>query len=136
MAEQELQVAEKEELQTPAENIRNVPTFIPALDIRELENELVILADMPGVPMENVEIDLNGNQLTIRGRTAQTNGNGNGRVPWSEYREGDYYRQFTLSRAIDREKIEAMMKDGVLKVVLPKADILKPRKPFRSGQAN
>lgn len=129
MEDKELQVAEKKELQTPAENIRNVPTFVPPVDISEMDNELVILADMPGIPMENVEIDLNGDQLTIRGRVPHANGDGtNGRVLWSEYREGDYYRQFTLSRAIDREKIEAIMKDGVLKVVLPKADILKPRK--------
>lgn len=129
MADKELQVAEKRELESPSENIRNVPTFAPPVDICESENELVLFADMPGVPMENVEINLHGDQLTIRGRVAETNGSRtNGRVLWSEYREGDYYRQFTLSRAIDREKIEAMMKDGVLKVVLPKADILKPRR--------
>jgi HSP20 family protein len=127
MADDELQVVEKREVDTPSENIRNVPVFAPPVDICEAEAELVVIADMPGVPMENVEIDLTGDQLTIRGRALVGNG-GNGSVLLSEYREGDCYRQFNLSKAIDREKIEATMKDGVLKVVLPKTEAARPRK--------
>jgi HSP20 family protein len=127
MADKELQTIEKREVGTPSENIRNVPVFAPPVDICESEAELVVFADMPGVPMENVEIDLTGDQLTIRGRALVGNG-GSGSVLLSEYRQGDYYRQFSLSKAIDREKIEAKMKDGVLKVVLPKTEAAKPRK--------
>lgn len=130
MKDKELQVVDKTELTNPSENIRTVPVFAPPVDICETEGELILLADMPGVPMENVEIDLNRDQLTIRGRIAfENSGNGrNGRVLLSEYREGDYYRQFTLSNAIDRDRIEATMKDGVLRVVLPKSDAIRPRK--------
>jgi HSP20 family protein len=127
MADKELQVVDKKEVDTPSENIRNVPVFAPPVDICESETELILYADMPGVPMENVEIDLTGDLLTIRGRALLGNG-GNGAVLLSEYREGDYYRQFNLSKSIDREKIEATMKDGVLKVVLPKAEAARPRR--------
>jgi len=127
MADEELQVVDKREVETPSENIRNVPVFTPPVDICESERELILLADIPGVPLENVEIDLDGNQLTIRGR-ALVDKSANGRVLLSEYREGDYYRQFTLSKAIDREKIEATMKNGVLKLVLPKIEEVRPRK--------
>lgn len=127
MAEKELQVVDKREIETSAENIRNVPVFAPDVDICESENELMLLADMPGTPLENVEIDVQGDQLTVRGRVLLGDDN-NARVLLREYRYGDYYRQFALSKAIDREKIEATMKDGVLKVVLPKVQAVKPRK--------
>jgi len=126
MTDKDLQVQEKKELQTEAENTRDVPVFIPPVDIYESDGELTLLADMPGVPPENVEIDLNNNQLTIKGVAAKPE-NG-GRALLREYAVGDYYRQFTLSEAIDRGKIAASMKDGVLRVVLPKAEAARPRK--------
>jgi HSP20 family protein len=133
MAEKEMQALNKKEVETPSEHIRNVPVFAPPVDICESEGEMVLFADMPGVPMESVEIDLNGDQLTLRGRTLLENG-GNGAVLLSEYREGDYYRQFNLSKAIDRERIEATMRDGVLKVVLPKTKAARPRRiAIKSG---
>ena len=128
MSEKELQVKEKQELQTTSENTRNVPVFLPAVDIYESDGELTLIADMPGVSPDKVEIDLNNEQLTIKGSSSVRDGNGNGRVLLREYSEGDYYRRFTLSNAIDRSRIEASMKGGILKVVLPKADVAKPRK--------
>ena len=126
MSEKDLQIPEKKEVQTGAESTRNVPVFIPAVDIYETDHELTLMADMPGVPIENVDIDLEGEQLTIRGVMPESDGAG--RVLLREYAVGDYYRQFTLSNDIDREKIQASMKDGVLKLVLPKAEAAKPRK--------
>jgi HSP20 family protein len=81
---------------------------------------------MPGVPADGVDIGLEGDTLTIRGTVPQQNGTG--RVLLAEYSAGDYYRQFTVSNAIDREKIQASMKDGVLKLVLPKAGAALPKK--------
>jgi len=127
MADKDLQFPEKKEVQSTAESTRTVPVFIPAVDIYESEHELTLLADMPGVPMGSIDIDLNGEQLTIRGAVPLENG-GTGRLLLKEYTVGDYYRQFTLSNDIDREKIRASMKDGVLKLVLPKAEAAKPRK--------
>lgn len=129
MADTQLQVGDANEVRTSLKNVRNFPVFIPPVDICESENEVVVLADMPGVPMENVAIDLHGDQLTIKGRVAAACENGEqGRVIWREWQEGDYYRQFTITSNVDREKIEAKMKDGVLKLVLPKAQAAKPRK--------
>lgn len=131
MADKDLQAQEKQELQTPSESTRNIPMFIPSVDIYESENELTLLADMPGVAMDKVDIDLNNDQLTIRGTVATPDTSGTFLL--REYEVGDYYRQFTLSKAIDRNKIEATMKDGVLKVSLPKAEATKPRKITVSG---
>lgn len=125
MEETDLQVQEKKEV-SGAESTRNVPVFIPAVDIYESENSLTLVADMPGVPLENVDIDLDSDQLTIRGTVPQEQEDG--KVLFREYTVGDYYRQFTLSNDIDREKIQASMKNGVLKLVLPKAEAAKPRK--------
>lgn len=126
MEDKDLQVQEKQELQTKSESTRNVPIFVPAVDIYESEDDLTLLADMPGVPIENVDIDLNDDQLTIKGTAAAEEEIGTALL--KEYSVGDYYRQFTVSSAIDRAKIEASMKDGVLKLVLPKAEAAKPRK--------
>jgi len=126
MSEKDLQVQAKQELQTKSESTRNVPIFVPAVDIFESANELTLLADMPGVPIENVDIDLDNDQLTIKGTAAAVQEEGT--ILLREYSVGDYYRQFTLSNVIDRERIQASMKDGVLKVVLPKAEAAKPRK--------
>ena len=127
MAEKDLQVQEKQELQTQSESTRNVPIFVPAVDIYESDTDLTLLADMPGVPIENVDIDLDNDQLTIRAAT-DVEEEGQGTVLLREYAVGDYYRQFTLAKTIDRSKIEASMKDGVLRLVLPKAEAAKPRK--------
>ncbi|HOV85295.1 MAG TPA: Hsp20/alpha crystallin family protein [Syntrophobacteraceae bacterium] len=126
MEDKDLQVQEKQELKTKSESTRNVPIYIPPVDIFESPSELVLMADMPGVAFDNVDIDLDNDQLTIRGSVRVEDEKGT--VLLKEYSVGDYYRQFTLSNVIDRNKIEASMKDGVLKVVLPKAEAAKPRK--------
>ncbi len=126
MTDNDLQVEEKKEVQATGESTRDVPVFVPPVDIYESENALTLLADMPGVPIENIDIDLESDQLTIRGKISQAEESG--KVIFREYSAGDYYRQFTLSSDIDREKIQASMKDGVLKLVLPKGEAAKPRK--------
>jgi HSP20 family protein len=126
MSDKDLQVQEKQELQTGAESTRNVPVFVPPVDIYETEKELTLLADMPGVTIENVDIDLSDSKLTLRGSC--TGGEEAGTSLLKEFRCGDYYRQFSLSNTIDQGKIEASMKNGVLKVVLPKAEAARPRK--------
>ncbi len=121
-----MQVRDKQELQTQAESTRSVPVYVPAVDIYETEESLVVLADMPGVAPDNVDIDLKDDLLTIRG-TVSPEGQAE-RMLLREYGVGDYYRQFTIGRIIDQSKIEAVMKDGVLKLTLPKVDAAKPRK--------
>jgi HSP20 family protein len=126
MNEKELPVREKQELKSGAEGTRNVPVYIPAVDIYESENEIVLLADMPGVAPGDVDVDLRDNQLTLLGKVSLEERQE--RVLLQEYGVGDFYRQFTLSSRIDQGKIEASMKDGVLTLTLPKAEVAKPKK--------
>jgi HSP20 family protein len=126
MSEKELPVREKQELKSGAEGTRNVPVYIPAVDIYESENEIVLLADMPGVAPGDVDVDLRDNQLTLLGKVSLEERQE--RVLLQEYGVGDFYRQFTLSSRIDQGKIEASMKDGVLTLTLPKAEVAKPKK--------
>ena len=126
MNEKELPVREKQELKSGAESTRNVPVYIPAVDIYESENEIVLLADMPGVAPGDVDVDLRDNQLTLLGKV--TLEEKHEQILLQEYGVGDFYRQFTLSSRIDQGKIEASMKDGVLTLTLPKAEVAKPKK--------
>jgi len=79
------------------------------------------------VAPNGVDITLERRVLTIRGRNAAGDPAGYRRV-YDEYADGDYERVFTLSENIDRDRIEATLKDGVLHLVLPKAETAKARK--------
>jgi HSP20 family protein len=103
------------------------PVFVPPADIYETRDNIVVLAEMPGVGPDGVDITLERRVLTIRGRSAANEHTGYQRV-YNEYTDGDYERVFTLSENIDRDRIEARLKDGVLQLVLPKAETAKPRK--------
>ena len=99
----------------------------PAVDIFESEKAITLLADMPGVPAENLEIDLNEGVLTITGRTVSEEGSKESEV-FREYRPATYQRKFTLSQTVDQAKIEARLEDGVLRLELPKVEKAQPRK--------
>ena len=103
------------------------PVFLPPADIYETRDSIVVLAEMPGVAPDGVDITLERRVLTIRGRSAANEHAGYQRV-YNEYADGDYERSFTLSENIDRDRIEATLKDGVLHLVLPKAETAKARK--------
>jgi HSP20 family protein len=103
------------------------PVFVPPADIYETGDNIVVLAEMPGVAPDGVDITLERRVLTIRGRSAANDPAGYQRV-YNEYADGDYERVFTLSENIDRDRIEATLKDGVLNRVLPKAETAKARK--------
>jgi HSP20 family molecular chaperone IbpA len=102
------------------ERTRNRPIYAPRVDIVETEDALEILADMPGVTKEGVEVILEQRVLSIRGRPDIS-------LPeelaplYLEYQPGDYERSFTLSDAVDPAGIEARVKGGVLHLRLPKA---------------
>jgi HSP20 family protein len=102
------------------ERTHSGPTYVPPTDIYETETEIFVVADMPGVKPEGVTVELEGRTLTITGAPAE-HGTVGGEPVRLEYRPGGYGRAFTVSDAIDRERIRASMKDGVLTLVLPKA---------------
>lgn len=123
--EKNLELRKKQEMEAKGELTQRRPVFIPAVDIFENREALVLIADMPGVNNDGVEIHLEDSELTIRGKVVEEEMNVT--PVYTEYRSGDYYRSFTLSNVIDQQKIEASMKDGVLKIILPKAETAKPR---------
>ena len=97
------------------------PVFLPPADIYETNDAIVVMTEMPGVGTDGVDITLERRVLTIRGRSSANEHTGYQRV-YNEYADGDYERVLTLSEAIDRDKIEATLRDGVLHLVLPKAE--------------
>jgi HSP20 family protein len=127
MATKEMELKKKKEVKTGAEGTRPGPVFVPAVDIFENELELVVLADMPGVESKNVDIDITDNQLTIYGRVDPVEQEKEVSL-YKEFNWGDYSRQFTLSDVIDQAKITAKMDHGVLRVILPKAEKMKPKR--------
>jgi len=127
MADKELQVREKQELQTDAEHTMPGVVFTPAVDIFESEQEITLLADMPGVTSDRVTIDLHNDELKVAGEV-ETQESENETYLLREYETGRFHRHFSLSDRIDQDKISASMKDGVLRLVLPKVEKAKPRR--------
>lgn len=110
-----------------AEMTQDRPVYIPAADIYESEHDITVLADMPGVNDKNVDITLEDDVLTLVGHQ-NDEAPDNMELLYRGYRPGIYRRAFTLGVAIDRGKIDAKIKDGVLTLTLPKAEEAKPRK--------
>ncbi len=109
------------------ERIRTSHLFIPQADIYESKDSITVLADMPGVDQNSVDITLDKNVLTIAASVSPTDHKGQA-LSYSEYATGDFRRMFTLSNEIDRNGIEAVVKNGVLKLTLPKSKDSLPKK--------
>lgn len=122
----ELRVKGKKELSAAAEMTKPGPVFTPSVDIFESDHDIVLLADMPGVQADRLSIDLRDNTLTLDGEVKPFEGKGEEDVI-IEYEVGKYYRQFSLSEVIDQGKIDAQLKDGVLRLTLPKVEKAAPR---------
>jgi len=122
----ELQANEKREVAGPAEQTKPGLVFTPRVDIFETEKDIALLADMPGVGTENLDIDLRENTLTLTGEIAGEKNNQEEMI-YVEYKIGRYYRQFSLSGVIDQSKIDAQLNDGVLRLLLPKVEQAAPR---------
>ena len=125
--EKSLQPKEKTEVTTPAEQTKPGLVFTPAVDIFETDTEITLLADMPGVSAGDLNIDLDENVLTLDGDVESPEGDDETDII-REYRTGKYQRQFTLSQVIDQSKIDAELKEGVLRLRLPKVEAATPRK--------
>lgn len=128
MADKSKEMQKKEAAEAElVERTRAAKIYNPDVDIMEGKDRIVVIADMPGVNENSVEVTLDDNVLTIYGR-----------VDWklpekmklthAEYGVGDYQRIFTISGEINRERIEANVKNGVLRLVMPKNDVPKMRK--------
>ena len=111
----------------------NFGALLPPVDVYEDETGITLTADLPGVSKERLGVKVNGDNLLIEGDVA---------VPASQEMEmlyaeilaSSYRRSFTLSRELDASKIDANLKDGVLKLRIPKAEEAKPRRiEIKSG---
>ena len=122
-----LKARDKREVTTPTEQTKPGPLFTPAVDIFETDQEITVLADMPGVKAKDLNIDLRDDILTLDGEVEPPEGKSEVDV-FREYQSGKYSRQFSLSQVIDQSKIDADLKDGVLRLRLPKVEAATPRK--------
>ncbi len=134
--ERSMQVQEtdkREVVETGAERTRERPAFVPRADVYETKDAIFVVADMPGVDEHSVDITLEDNVLTINGYVDPESPGGYS-LAYAEYRIGDYVRAFTLSDQIEQEGIEATVKDGVLRLHLPKVEQAKRRTiPISAG---
>jgi HSP20 family protein len=118
--DQTMEVQEQEEAPTDEmERTRSRRSFIPKADIYETEKEIIVLADIPGANEKTVDVTLEKNVLSINAYIEPAIPSGFD-IAYAEYEEGDYQRSFRLSDEIDRDKIEATVSDGVLRLRLPK----------------
>lgn len=119
---------QRTETKSPAvESARARQTFHPATDIVETPESLFVYADMPGVDEKSLDVTVDRNVLTIFGGVAEEAPKQQS-LTYAEYNVGDYERVFTLPDEIGRERIEATLKDGVLRLMLPKSGPAKTRK--------
>jgi HSP20 family molecular chaperone IbpA len=100
-------------------------TLTPAVDIFEHEDDLVVVADLPGVEKESVDVRVEDNILTLKA-TAKTTLPGE--PSYREYTLLNFFRQFELSDKVNRDNIKAQMKHGVLTISLPKREEEKPKR--------
>ena len=123
---QELQVQKKRELETKEEKTVPARTFLPNADIYETQDALTVILEMPGVEKSNIEVQVVDDVLNVEGRLDLSKYKGLQPI-YTEYNIGNYARSFQLSSKIDRSKIGAELKDGVLSLTLPKVEQAKPR---------
>ncbi len=128
MADKTKEMQKKEAEKTDlVERTRAGKIYNPDVDIIEGKDKIVVIADMPGVSEGSVDVTLEDNILTIYGKVdwdvPETM-----KITHAEYGVGDYQRIFTISGEINREKIQATVKNGVLRLVMPKNDAIKMRR--------
>lgn len=126
-AQQSLQTTPAAAPPTTAAEARDSRALLPRVDVLEDETGLTLLADLPGVPREQLELKVEGDTLLIEGTMAPFSPDRLEAV-YAEVRVPRYRRAFTLSRELDTGRIEANLKDGVLNLRIPKQAHAQPRR--------
>lgn len=103
-------------------------TFLPAFDIKETREGYVFTADLPGVGLEDVDIDLTGSRLSISGKREPESLQEGEKAFVTERATGSFCRTFNLPEGVDGNSVKAELKQGVLKVLVPKVPEVQPRK--------
>jgi HSP20 family molecular chaperone IbpA len=127
MAQQELPVQQKREVEKKQESTVPTRAFLPVADIFETDQALTVVLEMPGVSKENVQIDVENDVLTIAGQIDYSGYEGLQPL-YTEYNIGNYSRSFQISSKIEQDGIKAELNDGVMTLVLPKVERAKPRR--------
>jgi HSP20 family molecular chaperone IbpA len=126
MAEKrEKSLAKTESGQVAKERVRE--TLVPPVDVFEEKDNVTLIADLPGVGKDALDLQIDKDIMKIHGKIQKTMDKDTGGY-YTEFPEKDYYRAFTVGEEIDRDKINASINNGVLKVVLPKRERAKPKK--------
>ena len=123
----EMELQDQELVQEEAERTRECRCFVPRTDIYEAGDDIILALDMPGINENAFEITLEKDILNVKGYFQVEEPN-DYTLTLSEYETGDYERSFRVSDEIAKDKIEAVYKDGVLRLTLPKAEQAKARK--------
>lgn len=114
-------------VRTPADGSQQQPSVIPPVDVYENDNAITLLADLPGVAREQLHVRVDGESLVIEA-TASTSGPRDLELVYGEAQCPSFRRQFILSRELDAARIEAQLRDGVLRLTIPKAEEARPRR--------
>jgi HSP20 family protein len=126
--EKEMEVAEKSQVDTDIhQELRSGNWFVPPTDVYETAEEVVVVMDMPGVCFDCAHVSIVDDELVVTGHVTHGEDQDD-YVLYREYDVGHYHRHFGLPPTIDRERIEASMNDGVLTVVMPKVEQVRPRR--------
>lgn len=126
MAEKTVATPDNQDVITQPEGTRTQERYVsPPVDIYETPAGLVVMADLPGITHEHVDVRVDNHTLTIRAQAVHAQ---QAEPLYREYELVNYFRQFELSDKVDADKIRADLKHGVLTLTLPKAEEAKPRK--------
>ena len=132
---EDIGVVDKREVDTMVhQELRSGNWFVPAADIYETPEKIVLVMDMPGVCFDCAHVSVVDDELVVTGHVTHGEDQDD-YVLYREYDVGHYHRHFGLPPTISRDKIEASMADGVLSVTMPKVEELKPRRiPITVGE--
>lgn len=109
----------------PGELVHQVPVAAPAVDVYENDAEILLHADMPGVLKDDISVNIDNGKMILSGmRRLQSTGSAN----WREFTDIEFRRTFAVPQSIDVNKVHAELKDGVLRLHLPKSEAAKPRR--------
>jgi HSP20 family protein len=123
----EIAVSGKKEIEKQTgEPLAQGVLFVPEVDISESQDGVTLLADVPGVRREGLDIDYREGVLTLTAKVEPLPTHH--RPVYQEYEVGGFQRRFTVGERIDMNKVQASLKDGVLTLFLPRAEEHKPRK--------
>lgn len=104
-----------------------VNQWVPPVDIIEEKSRFVVLADVPGVRREDIEVTMDGGVLTVTGVRHPTSREDDADLRRSERSNGRFSRRFSLPESTDAEKITAKCHDGILEISIPKLPEVQPR---------